>query len=986
MYYRVEVYPLPQFDDSRGLSLINKAKEVLDYDLQDVRTADVFSIFADVTEENTNKFAAAVSNQVIQGFQVGEFKDRQFNWVIVVGFLPGVTDNVGRSAKQAMNDVTGSELSHDEKIYSSIEFFITADIDETQANKIATELLYNELIQTATVMSFDDWKANGTPVNEAKVTSEVTPEVQTINLNISDDELMTMSREKTLALNLTEMKAIQAYFQNEDVIAKRLEAGLTAEATDVELEMLAQTWSEHCCHKIFAANVDYTDDKGNNEKYASLYKTFIQKSTKEIGEEVDWLVSVFKDNAGVIKFNDKVDLVYKVETHNSPSALDPFGGAMTGIVGVNRDPMGTGIGANLLFNVWGYCLGSPFTPASDVPEGLLTPLRIRDGVHKGVICGGNESGIPYMHGWEYFDERYMGKPLVYCGTAGTLPVDVNGNRGAEKEIHVGDIAVMIGGEIGKDGIHGATFSSEELHKDSPVQAVQIGDPITQKKVGDFLFEARDKGLYRFVTDNGAGGLSSSMGEMAEETGGCVLDVGKAPLKYAGMHPWEILVSEAQERMSFAVPPEKLDEFLALAKKRHVLATALGTFNDSGLFTVQYKGETVGQLVMDFLHDGCPKLNIQAKWELPTWEEPTIENANIAEDMVNMAGRLNICSNEYKARQYDHEVKGLSVIKPFSGVNMDVVNDAAVSMIEPLATEGVILTSGIAPRYSDIDTYHMTASVIDMSIRKTIAVGGKLGHMAGLDNYCWPDPVESEKTPDGQYKMAQLVRSSQALYDYCKLFQVPCISGKDSCKNDSTIGGEKISIPPTLLFSTIAKMDDVTKAIDLSAKATGDLVYVIGETKDELGGSEYYNMLGYTGNNVPKVDAEKAIATYNAVSSATGAELAKSLTSPAFGGIAISLAKKAIAGCKGLNIDLNKVPTCCDLDDTTILYSESNSRFIATVAPENKAAFEAALAGITFAEVGTVTEEETITLTRGENVVSAIPVADLTNAYKNTLTF
>lgn len=986
MYYRVEVFPLPHCDDPRGLSLIGKAKDVLGYELTNVRTSDVYSIVADVTAEQAETFAASVSNQVIQGYVVGEKDDHQFNWVIVVGFLPGVTDNVGRSARAVMKDVTGRKLDHEEKVYSSIEYFITADITEADANKIASELLYNNLIQSAVVLPYAEWKENGTPANEPKMESEITPTVDTINLNISDDELMQMSREKTLALNLTEMKAIQAYFQREDVIAKRLADGLTAEATDVELEMLAQTWSEHCCHKIFAANVDYTDDKGNNSKYSSLYKTFIQKSTKEIGEEVDWLVSVFKDNAGVIKFNDKVDVVYKVETHNSPSALDPFGGSMTGIVGVNRDPMGTGIGANLLFNVWGYCLGSPFTPASEVPEGLLTPLRIRDGVHKGVICGGNESGVPYMHGWEYFDERYMGKPLVYCGTAGTLPVEVNGNRGAEKEIHCGDIAVMVGGEIGKDGIHGATFSSEELHKDSPVQAVQIGDPITQKKVGDFLYEARDKGLYRFVTDNGAGGLSSSMGEMAEETNGCVLDVGKAPLKYAGMHPWEILVSEAQERMSFAVQPENLEAFLALAEKRDVLATALGTFNDSGYFTVQYNGETVGQLNMEFLHDGCPKLNIPAKWELPTWEEPKVEDTDLGAAVKDMAGRLNICSNEYKARQYDHEVKGLSVIKPFGGVNMDVVNDAAVSMIEPLATEGVVLTSGIAPRYSDIDTYHMTASVIDMSIRKTIAVGGKLGHIAGLDNYCWPDPVESEKTPDGQYKMAQLVRSSQALYDYCKAFQVPCISGKDSCKNDSTIGDKKISIPPTLLFSTIAKMEDITKAIDLSTKRAGDLVYVIGDTAAELGGSEYFAMLGYTGNNVPKVDAEKAKSIYAAVSSATEKELVHSLTTPAFGGLGISFAKKAIAGCLGLDIDLDKLPTTGELSNVEKLFSESNSRFVATVCPSKKAEFEAALAGITFAEVGTVTLDQTVTFKSGDQKLSSVAVEDLTASYKGTLTF
>jgi len=987
MYYRVEVSPLPKCDDPRGLSLINKAQSVLGYELKNVRTSDVYSIFSEITAEEAQNFASSVTNQVIQGFEIGEKKDRTFDWVIVVGFLPGVTDNVGRSAKTALEDVIGRKLSHDDKVYSSIEYFISQpSLTKAEAETIASELLFNKLIQTAVVLSFSEWEANGTPVNEAKITAQVTPTTDLIDLNISDEELMEMSRSKMLALNLNEMKTIQAYYQRPETKAARLAAGLPEQATDVELEMLAQTWSEHCSHKIFAANVDYTDDKGNNSYYKSLYKTFIQKSTKEIGEEVDWLVSVFKDNAGVIKFNDKVDVVFKVETHNSPSALDPFGGSMTGIVGVNRDPMGTGIGANLLFNVWGYCLGSPFTPKEEVPGTLLHPRRIRDGVHKGVICGGNESGIPYMNGWEYFDERYMGKPLVYCGTAGTLPVEINGQRGSEKQIVPGDRIVMVGGEIGKDGIHGATFSSEELHDDSPVQAVQIGDPITQKKVGDFIYEARDKGLYRFVTDNGAGGLSSSIGEMAEETNGATMDVGLAPLKYAGMHPWEILVSEAQERMSFAVQPENLDEFLALAKKREVLATDLGTFDDSGYINILYKGKQVGALEMDFLHDGCPKLEIPAVWSAPTFEEPTLEEKDLGGEISNMAARLNICSNEYKARQYDHEVKGLSVIKPFGGVNMDVVNDASVSMIEPLSTEGVVITSGIAPRYSDIDTYHMTASVIDMSIRKTIAVGGKLGHMAGLDNYCWPDPVESEKTPDGKYKMAQLVRSNQALYDYCKLFQVPCISGKDSCKNDSTIGGKKISIPPTLLFSTIAKQDDVRKAVSLGAKRAGDLVYVIGETKKELGGSEYYASLGFTGNDVPKVDAKQAIKTYNAISAATEAELVHSLHTPVFGGLGIAFAKKAIAGCLGLEIDLDKIPTSEKLTDLEVLFSESNSRFVATVSPANQAAFEKLMADVVCAQVGTVTTEQTLTLKKGNQVVSSVTVDELTKSYKNTLTF
>ena len=656
-------------------------------------------------------------------------------------------------------------------------------------------------------------------------------------------DLIKISREGVLALSLEEMKAIQNYFRNAE---NREDVGLKDTPTDVELECLAQTWSEHCKHKIFDAEILYEDEPGSITKITSCFKSFIKKSTEEISKEVDWLVSVFHDNAGVIAFNDKVDLVYKCETHNSPSALDPYGGAMTGIVGVNRDPMGTGLGANLLINVWGYCLGSPFTDEKDVPEGLLHPRRLRNGVHKGVIDGGNQSGLPYGLGWEYFDERYIGKPLVFCGTVGTLPKVIGKKKGFEKTIEPGDLIVMTGGRIGKDGIHGATFSSEELHKDSPVQAVQIGDPITQKMMADFVYEARDAGLYRFVTDNGAGGLSSSIGEMATKSGGCKMDLGKAPLKYAGLEPWEILISEAQERMSFAVPPEDIEEFIALSQKYEVEATVLGEFTDSGKIHLLYNEKTVGYLDIDFLHDGCPRMKLNAKWTQPKWPEPTkdeLSKRNIEKDILEMLLRLNLCSNEYKARQYDHEVKGLSVVKPFIGVDCDINNDAGVFMGAPLSKEGVVLASALLPRYSDIDTYHMMAASIDLAVRRTIAAGADFGHIAGLDNFCWPDPVQSEKTPDGEYKLAQLVRANQALYDYTKAYRVPCISGKDSMKNDSTRGGKKISIPPTVLFSTIAKISDVSKAVTPDAKFSGDVVYVVGETKPELGGSEYYSIVG-----------------------------------------------------------------------------------------------------------------------------------------------
>ena len=984
MDYRIEIGVRPEWHDARGEAALKKMTDFLNGAKASIRTRDVFTVSAELTDDQAEKIACELANPVLQYHKVGETRPGEifdFDWIVAVGFRPGVTDNVGRTAKEAVGDIIGRKLRPGEDVYSSIEYMFKAPSMTREAvTSIAKGVLANVLIESVKVLSRDEVVKSGMPLNKPVVNGQGGGTVRLIDLEVSDEELMEISRKGTLALTLEEMRAIRDYFRT----AKgRAEVGLD-KPTDVELEVLAQTWSEHCKHKIFSAEVEYVDKTtGKHETYRSLYKTFIQKATKEIAKKVDWLVSVFTDNAGVIRFNDKVDLAYKVETHNSPSALDPYGGAMTGIVGVNRDPLGTGQGADLLINVWGYCLGSPFTDPKDVPEGLLHPRRLRDGVHKGVIDGGNQSGIPYGIGWERFDERYIGKPLVYCGTLGLLPRKVGKVDGWTKTIKPGDLIVMAGGRIGKDGIHGATFSSEELHKDSPVQAVQIGDPITQKKMSDFMYEIRERNLYRFVTDNGAGGLSSSVGEMAEISNGCRMDLSMAPLKYAGLNPWEILVSEAQERMSFAVPPEHIDEFLRVAKSRDVEATVLGEFTDDGKFCILYGGKVVACLDIEFMHEGLPRLHLKAAWEPKTFENPSLASRSVKADLPAMLGRLNICSGEYKARQYDHEVKGLSVIKPYTGVKRDVASDATVFMAEPLGKEGIVLSAGILPRYSDIDTYHMMASSMDTAIRQAVAVGADPAHLAGLDNFCWPDPVQSEKTPDGEYKMAQLVRANQALYDYALAFTVPCVSGKDSMKNDSTRGGRKISIPPTVLFSVMGKMDDVSKAVSVDAKLAGDAVCVIGHTKRELGGSEYFAMLGKIGTDVPKVDAAIANKTYAAYHKALNAGLIHSAISPALGGLAVAAARKAMGGRLGMTLDLNAVPKEGSLSDIETLFSESNSRFLITCAKADVAKLKEIFAGIPFAEVGETDNSGKLKI-KSSSGVTEFAVEDLASKYKATL--
>jgi phosphoribosylformylglycinamidine synthase len=687
----------------------------------------------------------------------------------------------------------------------------------------------------------------------------------------------------------------------------------------------------------------------------------------------------------VIRFNKDWSLVFKVETHNSPSALDPYGGALTGIVGVNRDPFGTGMGARLIFNTDVFCFASPFYD-QPLPPRLLHPRRIFEGVVEGVEHGGNKSGVPTVNGSIVFDERFAGKPLVYCGTAALMPATVGGRPGHVKKAQVGDRIVMVGGRIGKDGIHGATFSSEELHEGSPVTAVQIGDPITQKRMFDFLLIARDRELYSSITDNGAGGLSSSVGEMAEDTGGFELHLDRAPLKYSGLQPWEILISEAQERMTVAVPPERIEAFAALAREMDVEATDLGAFTDSGYYHCLFGGRTVCHLPMAFIHEGVPQLQLKARWQDQGLKEPAFSQPlDMEATLRHMLGRLDICSKESVVRRYDHEVQAGTVLKPLVGVANDGPADAAMIRPLPDSFEGVVVAHGICPRYSDIDTYHMMACAIDEGLRNYVAVGGDIDHVAGLDNFCWCDPVQSEKTPDGEFKAAQLVRANQALYEYCVAFGVPLISGKDSMKNDYQIGDTKISIPPTVLFSVIGKVNDLRKGVTMDVKRPGDLVYLLGTTRNELGASEYYAMLGHLGANVPKVDAAGALALYKTVNLAQEKGLLASCHDLSDGGLGVALAEKAFAGGYGIHADLRQVACEGTLREDAILFSESQSRLLVTVRPAGRVAFEELFAGQPFSLLGEVTADQELRILgcSGQVLIRA-DIKDLKEAWQSPL--
>ena len=916
--------------------------------------------------------------------------------VIQAGFKPGVTDNAGQAGLDGLLTLF-PHLSSDSAVATTRTYAFWGVPDNTSADWLAGKL-HNPMIERASISGQLDceksvWPSLDFPNQPAL--EQTAPAI--VDLEISDNELIEISETGLLALNLNEMKAIQSHYRDPLVRKAREQLGLPSNApTDAELECLAQTWSEHCSHKIFAAKIHHKDtETGEDSTIDSLFKTHIMKPTLDIQNEVDWLLSIFHDNSGVIAWNKDWSLCMKAETHNSPSALDPFGGAMTGIVGVNRDILGTGLGARPIANTDVFCFGPP-DYSEKIPEGLFHPSRVMRGVHAGVRAGGNESGIPTVNGAIIFDDRYLGKPLVYCGTVGIMPRRLpDGRESHDKTPTPGDVVYMVGGRVGSDGIHGATFSSLELTEESPSSAVQIGDPITQKKMIDMILEARDEGLIQVITDNGAGGLSSSVGEMAELTGGADLDLAVVALKQAGLSPWEILVSESQERMTVGVRPDDCAAFEALAALHEVEATVVGTFTDSGAFVVRMGENVVAHLPIEFLHEGCPQLDLESEWTPPEHEPisfPNTDALGMGELLTMMMARPNVASKEWWVRSYDHEVIAQSVIKPFCGVNHDAPGDAAV--IAPIQgqTQGAVISNGIVPRYSDIDAYAMAAASIDEALRNAVCVGVDLDLIAGLDNFCWPDPVESAKTPDGRYKLAQLVRANRALDDVCRAYNLPCISGKDSMKNDATLHGEKISIPPTILFSLIGNHSDVRKAVSSDFKSVGDRVYLCGESHQELGASELAYMLreqidgaSGIGGRVPEIDAERNLAMYRALTTAMGEGLVASAHDCSDGGLAAAVAECCFGADAGVNIDVSKIMgDCTEIDSWGALFGESLGRILVSVEPQHFAAFEAAMNGHACYALGGVEAGDQISISNGGETVLTASMSSLRAAWKDAL--
>jgi phosphoribosylformylglycinamidine synthase len=733
-------------------------------------------------------------------------------------------------------------------------------------------------------------------------------------------ELESLSKQGLLALSRAEMSALQKYFDK-----------LGRDPTDVELETFAQTWSEHCQHKTFKGVIDI-----DGRKVKNLLKSTVFKLTQELN--LPWCLSVFHDNSGVIEFDDQYGVSFKVETHNHPSALEPYGGAATGIGGVIRDCLGTGLGAKPILNTDVFCFAPVDTRPEEVPRGVLHPRRVMKGVVAGVRDYGNRMGIPTANGAVYFDPGFLGNPLVFCGTLGLIPKDK-----IDKRVRPGQQIVLFGGRTGRDGIHGVTFASLELHQKSEEisgGAVQIGNPIEEKKVTDLVLAARDRGLFSAITDCGGGGLSSAIGELASEQG-CEVWLDRVPLKYAGLSPAEIWISEAQERMVVFAEPGKVKELLKLAAANDVEATVIGRVTGKGRLVLKFRRHQVADIDMKFLHHGWRGATKKAHWQRPETADPSVP---IGQDLTGEILRLlqapDIASKEWVVRQYDHEVQGTSGLKPFCGRSNNGPSDACVVMPVRGSPRGCVVACGLCPRYGLIDPYWMAASAIDEALRNCVAAGADIERIALLDNFCWG-------SPDRPDQLAGLVRAAEACYDIGSKYRVPFISGKDSLYNEfKSESGESLPIPPTLLISAVGVIPDASRTTTPDFKAPGSLVYILGETLEELGGSEYFRRHNGLGREVPKVDASRGRRTMIAVGSAIRTGIVTACHDLSDGGLGIALAEMCFSGAVGARIALGKVPGSRRFKrDDFLLFSESNSRFLCEVSARERGAFESLTAGL-----------------------------------------
>jgi len=768
-------------------------------------------------------------------------------------------------------------------------------------------------------------------------------------LEATDQQLLEISRELGIGLNPQEMKAVKEYFRNKG-----------RNPTDIELQTIGQTWSEHCFHKTFKGKI-----KVRGKEVDSLFKTYIAKATKEIKPQ--WCFSVFEDNAGIIHFDKDYGIAIKVETHNHPSAIEPFGGAATGVGGVIRDILGVWAEPIACTDVLGF--GPLDFDYEMLPPGVKHPKYVYMGVVAGIGSYGNNMGIPTVNGAIYFDESYVGNVVVYCGCVGLLPL-----KKFRRNAKPNNVIVLAGGRTGSDGIHGVTFASAELTEKSEEisrPAVQIANPIEEEKLKRAIITIRDLEFASAITDLGGGGLSSAVGETAKRFGcGAIIGLEKVRLKYPGLAPWEIYVSESQERMLLAVPPENVEKVLEIFRGEDVEATAIGKYTADNLLRIYYHGEKVAEMDIPFLFEP-PKAVKTAEYKPASFEEPSFPKPEkLTETLLQLLSSPNIASKENVIRTYDHEVKGNTVLKPLHGEHSGP-NDAAV--IKPLegSWKGIAISCGMNPNYGKIDAYWMAASAIDEAIRNNVAVGGR--RIALLDNFTWGNPEKPER-------LGSLVRACEACYDFATAFKTPFISGKDSLYNESPLG----PVTPTLLITALGIVPDVRSTVSMDVKEPDNPIYLVGQTYNELGGSEYYKLKGFLGKNAPKVRSSQARKTFRAVTRAIDLGLVRACHDLSEGGLAVASAEMAFAGGFGMELHLQKVPRRNVNRNDFLLFSESNSRFLVEVSRDAREEFEALMKGKVYAEIGRVTKTSRLCIYGIDSkVVVDASLSDLSAVWKRT---
>jgi len=944
MIWRIEVKQKDGTIDPIGQSI---ARDIADlgFGAPLVRVVSVFLLEGDISRNEVKRITEELlCDSIVEqcSFDLKLPLQSASHHVVEIALHPGVMDPVEASTIKGIRDLGIMGIS---AVRTARQYHIHGKLTVKQLESITARVLMNKLIQHVV----RDPSHVPTTLSMTGGLSALKFDVVIVDLTGARDKALSeISKSGQLYLNLDEMRAIQNHFKKE----KR-------NPTDVELETIAQTWSEHCRHKTFRGVIRYSDGKNARHKIIrSLFKTFIAAATLKLNKK--WCISVFHDNAGVIAFDRDYHVCFKVETHNHPSALEPFGGANTGVGGVIRDTLGTGRAAKPLCSTDVFCFAPPDTPQASLPSGALHPKRVMKGVIAGVRDYGNKMGIPTVNGSIVFDKHFAGNPLVFCGNIGLIP------KGKEiKRVNKGDLIVAVGGRTGRDGIHGATFSSGELtHESQTVSpgAVQIGNPIEEKKVQDALLRAREANLFSAITDCGAGGFSSAVGEMGALTGARV-DLDKAPLKYQGLKYHEIWISESQERMVLSVPPSNIEALLKIFEGENVEAVVLGEFDGSGRLQLFFHGQQVADLGMNFLHNGLPQIIKEAVYHKPVLKREKLPNltkknspplvgglrggGSLTASLCAALSHYNVASKESVIRVYDHEVQGTSVIKPLVGISCDGPSDAAVIRGRLDSPRGIAVSNGINVRIGKIDPFWMAASCIDEAIRQIIAVGGPLERIALLDNFCWGNPDK----PD---RLGSLVRCAQGCYKAAVAFGTPFISGKDSLYNEYTHKGKSMAIPGTLLISAIGIIDDIEGCVTMDFKKAGNSIYVIGTTFDELGASIYLENSGQLGLQAPRVNFKTAVKTYRAVEAATKAGLIASLHDCSEGGVAVALAEMAFAGGLGATVLLKKLPyKGIQRRDDIILFSESNSRFLAEVSLGSEKALAKIFKGISFAKIGTV---------------------------------